>query len=792
MTTSLSSGTDWAASGEAVLPMRRRLGGALPAPLSPLLGREALVAAVRALLEGEGVRLLTLTGPGGTGKTRLSLAAAAELERADCFPDGVVFVALAPLADPAHVLPAVVAALGLRDTGELPPETVLAAGLGERRLLLVLDNFEHVATAAPAVAALLAACPGVAALVTSRSRLRVGGERALPVPPLELPRPDDPPTAVAESAAVRLMLARARAAEPAFALGESEIAIVGEICRRLDGLPLAIELAAARVTLLPPAELLARLEQGLPLLNQGGVDAPTRHRTMRNAIAWSYELLGSEEQSLFGRLAVFAGGFTLQAAEAVAGEAGGDALEGLGALVDQSMVRRQADAGGEPRYAMLETVREYGLEMLEASGEAEDAGRRHAAYYLALAERFAPVHVGPYPVALLDRLAADHDNIRAAFELLYRAEAAEACLRLAAACGFYWFRRGHIGEGRARLGRALALAGPEPTAAKGNALRWAAELALWGGDLPAAAALGREGLSVWDAVGDPRGRVLALHVLALVEQHHGRWDAAADLFEEELAYWRELGETGAVGVVLMFLGMVAYGQGDPARARALVDEAAALFRAAGDRTWLAAMDAYLGLFAAAEGCLPEAAERYRACLRGFAAAGDSSLLHTPLPGLAALAVEVELPEAAALLLGATDAQLQRFGAGLPPFRRPAYERAEAGARAALGEAGFAAAHAAGRGLGLEDWLSEADRIVAAVEAAPPSVRPPGTGAQEGLTTREVEVLRLLAAGHSNQDIADILFLSPGTVKVHVTHILAKLGVRSRSAATDYAHRHDLA
>jgi DNA-binding CsgD family transcriptional regulator len=244
-------------------------------------------------------------------------------------------------------------------------------------------------------------------------------------------------------------------------------------------------------------------------------------------------------------------------------------------------------------------------------------------------------------------------------------------------------------------------------------------------------------------------------------------------------------------MVLLFLGMVAYGQGDPARARALVDEAAALFRAAGDRTWLAASDAYLGLFAAAEGRLPEAAGRYRACLRGYAAAGDASFIYTPLPGLAALAVEVGLPEAAARLLGAADAQLQRTGAGLPPFRRPAYERAGAGARAALGEAAFAAAHAAGRDLGLEDWFAEADRIVAAVEAAERPARPPGTGAQADLTARELEVLRLLAAGRSNRAIAEDLFISPPTVKVHVTHIFAKLGVDTRVAAAAYAHHHGL-
>ena len=653
----------------------------------------------------------------------------------------------------------------------------------------MLDNFEHLAAAAPAVAALLAACPGVSALVTSRSRLRVEGERFLPVPPLELPRPGDPPAAVAASAAVRLLLARAQAADPAFVLDESETAIAGEICRRLDGLPLAIELAAARCRLLSLQAILARLSGRLKVLGSGAVDAPERHRTMSAAIAWSHDLLAPGEQVLFRRLAAFAGGFTLEAAEAVAGEAGGDALEELGALVDQSLVRRQADAGGEPRYAMLETVREYGLEMLEASGEAEDIGRRHAAYYLALAERLAPVHVGPYPGLWLDRLAADHDNLRAAFELLCRAETAEACLRLAAACGFYWFRRGHIGEGRARLGRALALAGPVPTAAKGRALRWAAELALWGGDLPAAAALGREGLAVWETVGDPRGRVLALHVLALVEQHYGRWDAAAALFGEELAYWRELDENGAVGVVLMFLGMVAYGQGDPARARAQVDEAAALFRAAGDRTWLAASDAYLGMFAAAEGDLPEAAERYRACLRGFAAAGETTLLYGPLLRLAALAVEVGLPEAAARLLGAGDAQLQRTGAGMSPFRRPAYEQAGAGARAALGEAGFAAAHAAGRGLGLEDWLAEADRIVAAAEERPrPAAQPARPG---GLTGRELDVLRLLVAGRTNREIADALFISPRTAQTHVQHIFDKLDVDSRAGAVAFALRHQL-
>ena len=447
---------------------------ALPKQPTTFIGRERELAEARALLEGS--RALTLTGPGGTGKTRLALQVAAE--SCEAYRDRAVFVALATLEDPSLVASTIAAAIGVQEEAGRPILTSLTERLAGMEVLLVLDNYEQLLVAAPLVGELVAAGPGVRVLVTSRAPLRVAGEREYEVRPLALPNMSGAatPEELAESEAVALFVERARAIEPGFALGPENAAAVAAICAALDGLPLAIELAAARVRLLPPQAILERLGTSLPLLTGGPRDRPERQRTLRGAIQWSHDLLDPDGQTMFRWLAAFAGGWTFEAAEAICSPAGAavlDTLETLDALVQHSLARRD-DGTPEPRFRMLQTIREFGLERLAESGEESEIHERHAQFFLALAEEAAGELTGPGQAVWLDRLACDHDNLRAALRWSVDADRAETGLLIAAAIWRFWQLRDHLAEGEGWLTELLAA----PSAAAATPARTAGAKAL--------------------------------------------------------------------------------------------------------------------------------------------------------------------------------------------------------------------------------------------------------------------------------------------------------------------------
>ena len=646
----------------------------LPTQLTTFVGRERELADAGALLAG--TRLLTFTGPGGTGKTRLSLQVAAAAS--DAYPDGVWFVALEAVRDPVLVAPTIARTLGIASYDARPPLDRLVDAVGDRRVLFVLDNFEQVVAAGPIVAELLRRCPNITCLVTTRIALHVSGEQEYPVP--GLPAPPDTgrlselerrnlPRAIRDFdvetleqfESVRLFIARASAVKPGFTVTNTNAPAVAGICARLHGMPLAIELAAARIKLLTPDQILARLDHHLAVLTAGSRDLPERQQTLRGAIAWSYDLLDAGARRLLDRLSVFRGGFDLDMAESVGGPAdaiGGNVIDRLGELVDQSLIRLDEEHD-VPRFTMLETIREYAVEMLDAGEDAESARRRHAEAFYALAREAAPQLSGADQRAWLDRLEREHDNLRAALDWA-TAHDPPLASRLAVALWRFWQQRGYLNEARARLDSMAALGWELEPVDQARFAEALGGIAYWQSDRPAARRWYDEALAIWRAIGD-RGEIAnALYNRAYAdiitvmrgEAEPDELEPGREMMEELLAIYRELGDRGGEGNLIWGLGSFYYFTANATEAESWYRQSLDLHRSAGDRTMEAWSLHMLGLALTGQRRWDEARDTARHALRHFFEAGDISGVTLVLDDLSLVALGSGDAERAGRLWGA--------------------------------------------------------------------------------------------------------------------------------------------
>jgi non-specific serine/threonine protein kinase len=788
-------------------------------------------------------RLLTLTGAGGSGKTRLALEVARDLVEA--YPDGVWLVELAPLSEAALVPKAVAEALEVLERPTEPLTDTLAEILRDRQLLLVVDNCEHLLEAsARLVDKLLDSCPRLRVLATSREAIGVEGEIRRDVPPLSIPDPQHTPSPeeLEGYESVRLFVERARGRDPTFYLSPHNALTVAEVCGRLEGIPLALELAAARVGTLSLEQILERLTDSLGLLTRGGRTAVPRQRTLKGTLDWSYDLLSEPERVLFGRLSTFAGGWTLEALEAVGSGGGveeGEVLDLLSGLVEKSLVVAKGSDEGGLRYRLLEPVRQYALERLEESGEAEAAKRAHARYFLALAEEAEPELLGPRETEWYDRLEQEHDNIRVALSYSLEGVEPKLGLRLAGAIWWFWHRHGHLSEGIRWLEVGLARGGGASAVARAKAQAGIGMLAYGQGNIPRMRVSATEGLRLsaedrlagnhkalfltllgdasWLEGDHERATELAEESLTLSREANNRavmantlitlgtaslWggedlEQARVFFEEGVAISREFGSASILRAHLTALALTLLLQEDLDRAAAFAEEAAALSREAGDRLLLPLPLTWLGWVALLRGDLRRANALHKESLTLLKQIGaHRQLTLILLEGLACGAGAAGEAERGARLFGATEALREGIGFPLEPALRRLEEPYLVGARSQLKESAWTEAWEEGRRMSVEAAveyaLSEGEpstTMTSSAASEQPSTPAPVHPA--GLTSREVEVLGLVATGMTNAQGAQRLFLSPRTVQRHLNSIYRKLGVGSRAAATRFAVEHGL-
>jgi predicted ATPase/DNA-binding CsgD family transcriptional regulator len=761
----------------------------LPLQPTPLVGRSQELTLARQHLLSNEVRLLTLTGPGGVGKTRLAVAVVVELIEA--FPQGVWFVDLTPVKDPELVLPAVAQVLGVHEATGQPLVELVAAYLRDQHLLLVLDNFEQVVPAAPVLASLLESCPYLRLLVTSRERLRLRWEWSITVPSLALP---DLGTGLdlqvlANTPAVALFVQRAQAHQATFALTAENAPAIATLCARLDGLPLALELAAARVGVLTPTEILARIECGLALPRQRGPDVPARHQTLEAAIQWSYTMLPVEEQRLFRRLGVFVGGWRLDVAEAVikADEFEEDIFESLSSLVEKSLVQVGAQPGQASRFRMLETIREYALEQLAASSELEALQRQHANYYVTVAEQTLVELKGRGQQAWFDYLEQEHDNLRAALRWSSQGGESLLGLRIAAGLWFFWWLRGHVSEGRGWLGVTLAQNGKAPAEFRLVALEGLGTLAGWQGDYEQGVRFLDEALNLSRMIGDNDSTARVLGRLGWIAWLNGRDERANELIKA-LDSCREGAEPWSLAYSFLSVGGLLYEVRQEKAAITALEEALIFFREVEENHGVAFALTKLALLRQRQGAAERARELAQEGIEFARSLHDTHIIAYCADDVARLVGKQGAPEPLSRLLGGVDNLRETINLLRTPQEQVAYNELAEALQRQLGEEKFIAAWAEGQKMAADQV---AEVALTLLSQQPPADAPKASPPVDLLSEREYEVLRLVAEGLSNQQIGDQLFITERTVRFHVTSIFNKLGADNRAQAVALATQRGL-